>query len=309
MTLRTHRNVLRSGALIITVSVLTLATSVFTHSRVNAIGSFDNAAIAQKALSYNGQNWGEPNGECRAFVAIVVSQVSGGKQDVRSGNGGYFQAFLNAGGERVTDENSLVEGDVVQRYPDRLHTWIVVKHISGDNFDVVDSNENSNDTVSEHRYNFALNDSVRAYRMGTVEGGISASGAFGGAHNSSGSNNSAGSSLTPTSPSTISAISRDPNSMDLFYNDGNNRLVNKFWNSVNGWNIQSWPDDITGIPAAITRSSTDMDVFYATAQGKLVNRGWNANSGWGGPTVLVNSGVAGSPAAVVRSSIDMDVEC
>src|SRR6266568_2836114 len=279
MTLRTHRNVLRSGALIITVSVLTLATSVFTHSRVNAIGSFDNAAIAQKALSYNGQNWGEPNGECRAFVAIVVSQVSGGKQDVRSGNGGYFQAFLNAGGERVTDENSLVEGDVVQRYPDRLHTWIVVKHISGDNFDVVDSNENSNDTVSEHRYNFALNDSVRAYRMGTVEGGISASGAFGGA----------------------------PNSMDLFYNDGNNRLVNKFWNSVNGWNIQSWPDDITGIPAAITRSSTDMDVFYATAQGKLVNRGWNANSGWGGPTVLVNSGVAGSPAAVVRSSIDMDV--
>jgi len=97
-----------------------------------AVGAYDNALIADKALSYVGQ-WGGNatreagrsgttgaytttpqtyDGQCRAFVNEIVWIASGHTQWVGGGNGA-FAAFL-ANGTAIGDINQLVKGDVVQ---------------------------------------------------------------------------------------------------------------------------------------------------------------------------------------------------
>jgi hypothetical protein len=153
--------------------------------RASSQGSYDNAAIADKALTYVGRWGGEAcrdagkldsngttvagygGGQCRTFVNCVLWLVSNGSQYP---TGTYFQSFLDNGGQEITDINNLVKGDIVQS-GDGVHTFIIVSHISGDTFDVVDSNHNLDEMVNHyHRSGVVLNSDIRAFRMGTVNG-------------------------------------------------------------------------------------------------------------------------------------------
>lgn len=132
------------------------------------VGSYSNAAIADKALTYVGQN----RGQCREFVNSVVSSVSNGTQNTGQGWPDYFAGFVSAGGTRVSDVGSLVKGDIVQigqtEADSRLHTTIIVKRVSGSTFEVVDSNSRLDGVVRRYNRTITLSSSIRAYRMGRV---------------------------------------------------------------------------------------------------------------------------------------------
>jgi hypothetical protein len=114
----------------------------------------------------------------------------------------------------------------------------------------------------------------------------------------------------PISPSTDSkpvAIARGSDTMDVFYRDTSNNLINIGWNSSTGWNVPTVrATNLNSNPVAIARSTTDMDVFYVDSNGSLMNIGWNASTGWGLPSQL-SSGVASDPVVIARSPTDMDV--
>jgi hypothetical protein len=137
-------------------------------SPAHAVGTYNNAAIADRALSLVGTQ----GGQCRAFVNATIVHVSGGTQAPYTNNGSYFQSFLNAGGVRITNMAHLAMGDVVQRgewnHSPGLHTWIIVGYIGGTTYDVVDSNSQLDGVVRHHPLPFTLDDNTRAYRMGTV---------------------------------------------------------------------------------------------------------------------------------------------
>jgi hypothetical protein len=277
------------AALVLLTSAMALSVGV-GMSPAQAVGPYNNAAIADYALTFVGQNLGPVNGQCRMFVNNVVSHVSGGTQNVSSTNGGYFQAFLNAGGIEITDYNALTKGDVVQKYVDEndLHTWIIVSR-EGDYYWVVDSNSQWDETVRHYKRTWftGLSSTTRAFRMGSVGPG--------GGTSSDVAGNPA-------------AITRSAATMDVFYRNTSGHLVNKGWDASSGWATQSWTDStVVGDPVAVPRGVDDMDVFYRGTNGSLVNRGWNVVSGWGNPTVLVSGGVAGVPAVVSRSATSMDL--
>ena len=144
-----------------------------------AAGNYDNASIADKALSYVGQ-WGgnackdsqkpgDSGGQCKAFVNCIVWMASGGSQNV---GGGYFQPFLNAGGSEITSVESLAKGDIVQ-VGEGVHTFIIVGRVSGSLFTVVDSNRNYDEMVNSYDRNVTLDSNTRAFRMGTVNSAAS----------------------------------------------------------------------------------------------------------------------------------------
>lgn len=143
-----------------------------------ASGNYDNASIADKALSYVGQ-WGgnackdsqkpgDSGGQCKAFVNCIVWMASGGTQNV---GGGYFQPFLDNGGIEITDVDELIKGDIVQ-VGEGVHTFIIVSRVSGSTFTVVDSNRNYDEMVSSYDRTVTLDSSTRAFRMGSVSSGL-----------------------------------------------------------------------------------------------------------------------------------------
>jgi hypothetical protein len=160
-------------------------TNVLTPS-AHAIGSYNNASIADVALRYVGQYGGAASvdagksgytggtplgsgnnmdGECRAFVNAVVWIASGHTQWI--GGGTDYFSRLAYYGTRITDVNSLVKGDVVQ-IGQGTHTFIIVSHVSGSTFNVVDSNEHYDHMVSNYNRSVALTDTERAYRLGST---------------------------------------------------------------------------------------------------------------------------------------------
>ena len=149
---------------------------------VQAVGTYNNATIADKALSYVGQ-WGGKacgeagkldangttvagygGGQCRTFVNCILYMVSGHTQYPV---GTYFQSFLDNGGKEIIGLNSLVKGDIVQ-IGDGTHTFIIVARVSGSTFTVVDSNNDLRETVTTYNRVVALGPTVRAFRMGTI---------------------------------------------------------------------------------------------------------------------------------------------
>ena len=167
-------------------SLAMLVAIFLTASPVKAVGGYDNAAIADKALTYVGQ-WGgnacndaqkqgDSGGQCRAFVNCIVWMVSGHTQNL--GGSDYFQTFLNAGGTQITDITRLVKGDIVQ-VGQGTHTFIIVGKVSASGssgtFGVVDSNHMGDEKVMNYDRTFTLdNSTTRAYRMGTVNSSVTA---------------------------------------------------------------------------------------------------------------------------------------
>ena len=116
--------------------------------QVQATGNYQNAELADHALTFVGQHAskacrGVPtiaNGECKTFVNCIVYAVSGRTQRTYPG---YHEGFRNAGGVSV-NRSDTVRGDIIQvgnsDLERPLHTAIVL-HRNGDgSFRVVDSN-------------------------------------------------------------------------------------------------------------------------------------------------------------------------
>ncbi len=153
-----------------------------------AADTFDNTLIATTALDYVGQYGGaacvdagksgytggtplgsgdNDDGECRAFVNCIVWLASNKAKWVGGGGGDYFASLAN-NGVRITDINHLAKGDVVQ-VGHGTHTFIIVGRNANGKFMVVDSNHASDHKVMTYeRAAFTLNDTTRAYRLGSV---------------------------------------------------------------------------------------------------------------------------------------------
>ncbi len=92
--------------------------------------------------------------------------ASGGSQDL--GGRDYFQTLLKAGGREITSIDQLQKGDIIQEGQGR-HTFIIVNRVSGDVFNIVDSNHNWNERVSNYDRTVSLNANKRAFRMGLID--------------------------------------------------------------------------------------------------------------------------------------------
>lgn len=157
------------------VAVVPVMAAVMVPTPVGATSEYNNAAIADKALSYVGRKGGnacidsrkpgDSGGQCRAFVNCIVWMTSGGTQNLGGRN--YFTPFLKAGGTEIRSLDALRKGDIVQEGQGR-HTFIIVKHVSDKTFTVVDSNRKWNERVYTYDRQVNLTTAKRAFRMGTV---------------------------------------------------------------------------------------------------------------------------------------------
>ena len=125
------------------------------YSNSLTIKSISNNKIADIAVSCEGQNLGNPWGQCKAFVQKVVREAGG------SLGTGYRQCYLNVG--REIQSNEATRGDIIQlnkdsdpeKYYYGMHTAIVLENYGDNNFKVADSNWNltPDTTVRIHAWN------------------------------------------------------------------------------------------------------------------------------------------------------------
>jgi hypothetical protein len=173
---------------------VTAAFGAANAGHAQAAGSYDNSAIADRALQYVGRWGGEAcrdarkldnhntapavggygAGQCKTFVNCVA-----GWRAVTSSTpgGGYSSAFMAAGGVEVTGAGAT-KGDIIQvgesnaAYP--LHTAIVVENKGDGTFNVVDSNRPDDgeevrlDDEKVRLHDWAPPGNARFWRMGTV---------------------------------------------------------------------------------------------------------------------------------------------
>ena len=192
------------GALLVFAVALMTALTTGSTAASRSQTSYANAAIADKALSYVGQ-WGgnacrnahrsgltgsatvypvkaskvrsdgtiDPNfggdGQCRAFVNCIVWMVSSHTQWL---GGTYFGSFLQAGAKEITNVDQLAKGDIVQS-GDGVHTFIIVRRVKGNVFNVVDSNHDYKETVLAYNRAVKLGVGNRAFRMSAASSNAS----------------------------------------------------------------------------------------------------------------------------------------
>jgi len=171
------------------VMALGFLTNPYGTQSANSVVSYNNALIADMALGYVGQWGGEAcraagkldngnigstvggfgAGQCKTFVNCIVFLASNGGQYPVGVGGDYFQSFLNAGGQEITDIGSLVKGDIVQ-VGQGIHTFIIVSKVSANKFNVADSNHDpaQPEKVLNYDRTFTLDSNTRAFRMGTA---------------------------------------------------------------------------------------------------------------------------------------------
>jgi len=76
-------------------------------------------------------------------------------------------------------------------------------------------------------------------------------------------------------------VKRSSSAMDVFYQDSQNHLVDKGWNSTTGWGAPSnLAGNIYDNPGGTSRSSDSMDLFFRDDTGNLISQGWSAAGGW-----------------------------
>ncbi|MER5637901.1 VCBS repeat-containing protein [Kitasatospora sp. NPDC002227] len=169
---------LLSSTLLATAVVAGFVSPMLGATAAHAVGSYGNASLADKALTYVGgsgtaacadahQGGGD---QCKQFVNCIVYMVSGGSQWPVDPNGNYQQSYLDAGGVAVTAANA-VKGDIIQEGTydgDHLHTAIVVANNHNGSFDVVDSNYVAAGMVGHHTWTPPSGEVIGYYRMGTV---------------------------------------------------------------------------------------------------------------------------------------------
>ena len=178
----------RLPALVVTVTAV-LMSVLLAAPPSQATLSFDNARMADIALSYVGQpgvnacrNAGQGDayaGQCKQFVNCIVV-LSGGPMP--GGGDDYAGSFIRAGGTEIS-EGDATKGDIIQWGSGATrsqHTAIVVANLGGGRFDVVDSNWGTPGLMVKHHtinnihadiFNGAGAQPTRFIRMGTVNAG------------------------------------------------------------------------------------------------------------------------------------------
>jgi hypothetical protein len=113
---------------------------------------------------------------------------------------------------------------------------------------------------------------------------------------------------TTTASNRPGAVSRDSSDMDTFYQSSSgNNLVDRYWNSTNGWNSTYWSDNIAGVPSAVARTSGNLDVFFSNTGNNLVDRYWTSSGGWNSVALVTNGTMRGNPTVIHPDSNNMDV--
>lgn len=158
----------RPGARFLLVIALLMLGLFAPAQPAHAVGSYNNATIADIALTKLGQ-YGD---ECKTFANNMVFQASNGTQWPAPG---YHDGFHGVGGVEVSSA-AAVKGDIIQvgnsnsDWP--LHTAIIVSNNGGGNFTVVDSNWNHDKRVTQHSFNpytWGAGSSIKIWRMGTAQ--------------------------------------------------------------------------------------------------------------------------------------------
>jgi hypothetical protein len=168
-----------SGRYMLLLVTSGLFISLVLPSTSWAVGSFDNAVIADNAIT----NYaiGSYGGQCRAFVNRVVKAATG-FYIAYGAPSHYFKAFEDNDASRITDVADLRKGDIVQsgetEADSHLHTFIIIGLVSGNTFDVIDSNHNVDEKVDRYSRPVSLSYTVRAYRLGVVSGVSSSTDTF-----------------------------------------------------------------------------------------------------------------------------------
>ncbi len=182
--MRTVKKIKLIRVFIANMAAMILIVGMFPVLSVRAVGSFDNALIADVAEGYAN---GSTGGQCKEFVNNVVHSASGSTISL----GGYQSGF-NAYGDEVSAANAT-RGDIIQITPEgstdatvesmynqnipsmRLHTAIIRASRNADGtFNVIDSNWDSNEKVERHVFNpytYASGAIIKIWRLGTVEEG------------------------------------------------------------------------------------------------------------------------------------------
>ena len=184
-TMRPDKRLAWVAVTILAVLAGVLGMSVPSH----AVLPFDNARMADIALSYVGQpgvnacrNAGQGDayaGQCKQFVNCIVVLAGG---PMPGGGDDYAGSFVRAGGTEIS-EAEAVKGDIIQwgsGITRSQHTAIVVTNFGGGRFDVVDSNWGTPGLMVKHHtinnihadiFNGAGAQPTRFIRMGTVNAG------------------------------------------------------------------------------------------------------------------------------------------
>lgn len=168
------------------LATLVLLLGISSAVPAQAIGTWDNAKVADEALRYNnGSVYGD--GECKTFANGMVALASNNSINL----GGYINGYSNSGGEPVSFENAT-KGDIIQVTPagstdqtvepmfyagkTALHTAIILTNKGAGKFDVIDANFVKPSQVWRHDdwdpASWAASNpgggDVRIWRMGTV---------------------------------------------------------------------------------------------------------------------------------------------
>jgi hypothetical protein len=144
-------------------------------------GPYDNARIADIALSRLGQH----QGQCKQAVNNWVAEASGGGQRL---GGNYHSNYASQGGVQIARDQAI-KGDVIQLHNPTdergyywpMHTAVVLSHQPGSNeFEVVDANYKGDEVTRRHSYDpykeAAGRLQVTIWRMGTAVSGPSTQG-------------------------------------------------------------------------------------------------------------------------------------
>lgn len=168
--------VLRAVLSVLAGAAVLAAVSVGHPTPAFAASGVDNAAIANKALAYNGQFGGNAcadanksgytdaaDGQCRTFVNCVIKIATG--LNVAYGSEDYQRAFREQGGQPISRTGGM-RGDIIQ-YGNGGHTAIILSNRDNNGtYQVVDSNFNHDGMVRVH--DWTMPSSAQIWRMGTV---------------------------------------------------------------------------------------------------------------------------------------------
>lgn len=167
------------------ILLVAMGADISAGTTATAVGTYNNADIADRALAYIGQ-WGgnacrdagkTQSGQCKQFANCIVFLASGRTQWPVDPGKNYQHSYRVAGGVEITALPEVTKGDIIQVGSfdgGNLHTAIVVQNKGGGRFNVVDSNYNYDEIVRQHDY--IPPSGARFWRMGTVNGVPPASG-------------------------------------------------------------------------------------------------------------------------------------
>ena len=227
--------------------------------------------------------WGEGFRNCVSYTAWTLKQVYNIDTTSSNSNGWGNAADwnTNALAAGYTDDTSPQIGDIAQW--NSPAPWGHVAYV----YDVV--NGVAKYAEYNHPQDGTYQDSLTSTTQGTPDKWIHI-----------------GTVSTPSDRP--SAVTRDSSDTDAFYRNGtDNNLVDRYWNTTNGWNSVSWADNIASAPAGVARDSSHMDVLYRNTGNNLVDRYWNSTTGWNVTTIVANGTVRGNPTVIARSSSNLDV--